>query len=157
MDDDFSQQLTQTQQTQPYSQGASQQPATSSWPPHLFGVLLPASTTSSSSPSFTSSAPPNAARRLELSRDKREYTVGRHPKADLVLSGPKISSWHAVISLSEDGLVRLQDKSSNGTWVRGSRVRCFFLLFLLFFPSVSTGEMRVKESVASREGQESGN
>ncbi|GAA5860552.1 hypothetical protein JCM8547_000338 [Rhodosporidiobolus lusitaniae] len=137
---------TQTQQTQPYSQGASQQPQ---WPTHLFGLLVPVAGTSSFSSNLSSSAagagaphsaPPagngyangaapslgngGAVRaRLELDRKKNLYAIGRHPRADLVLQGPKISSRHAEVTLDErDGSVRLRDLSTNGTFVRGHKV-----------------------------------
>lgn len=138
-------QLTQTQQTQPLSQ------PTTRFPPNLWGILV--SVGRSSSESFalaqhahdhsatvrgdtTTSAPlPGLStgvhtalprpERLEFSRTKREYTVGRHPRCDLVLNGPKISSKHARIWLdNETGIVRLEDTSTNGTFVRNMKVRC---------------------------------
>ncbi|BGO90811.1 hypothetical protein NBRC10512_000126 [Rhodotorula toruloides] len=136
-------QLTQTQQTQPLSQ------PTTRFPPNLWGILV--SVGRSSSESFalaqhahdqsttvrgdtTTSAPPPGLstavhtalprpERLEFSRTKREYTVGRHPRCDLVLNGPKISSKHARIWLdNETGIVRLEDTSTNGTFVRNMKV-----------------------------------
>lgn len=81
------------------------------------------------------------AAKLELVRpvsDKdeyRTYTVGRNPRSSLVLAGKKISSNHARITFESlgdgttEGVVKLQDTSSNGTYVRGQKVRQLFRLF----------------------------
>ncbi|GAA5841450.1 hypothetical protein JCM11251_007142 [Rhodosporidiobolus azoricus] len=122
-------QFTQTQQsTQPQSQ-SQQAPR---WPDHLAGILVPSfegSSTSFGQPGYggaavgTSSNGAGAhAPRLELLRGKNLWTVGRHPKCDLVLNGPKISSFHAKIEVGADGFVRLHDTSTNGTFVAGSKV-----------------------------------
>lgn len=135
-------QLTQTQQTQPFSQ------PTTRFPPDLWGILVSVGRSSSDSFALAQQAhdqpagargdgvppaphpgPSTAAlprpERLEFSRTKREYTIGRHPRCDLVLNGPKISSKHARIWLDQEtGIVRLEDTSTNGTFVRNMKVRC---------------------------------
>ncbi|BGP54975.1 hypothetical protein JCM8202v2_002563 [Rhodotorula sphaerocarpa] len=134
----WTQTQTQTQQTQ-QSQGANGE-AESRFPGHLWGILVAVTG------SRTASAHVDAGRlaagangasgaavgargglarpeRLELVRGRTEYTVGRHPKSDLCLNGPKISSGHARIWIEpEKGIVRLEDKGTNGTYVRNCKV-----------------------------------
>ncbi|BGP47316.1 hypothetical protein JCM10450v2_003168 [Rhodotorula kratochvilovae] len=137
---DFSQQ-SQFTQTQPQTQQTSQAPSQSSrFPPHLWGVLLSISRAPDSA-SFSSAVAPHSAsaalppppapgaaplprpERLDLSRSQSEYTIGRYPRCDLVLNGPKISSHHArIVWDQEGGVVRLEDKSTNGTFVRNHKV-----------------------------------
>lgn len=140
---DFSQQ-SQFTQTQPQTQQQSQPApsASSRFPPSLWGILLSvSSSSSSSSANHDPSAPPPpgapagpssrpTARvllprpdRLDLVKGREAYTVGRSPRCDLVLNGPKISSFQARIALGEDGVVRLEDTSTNGTFVRMRKVR----------------------------------
>ncbi|GAA5827996.1 hypothetical protein JCM3770_005536, partial [Rhodotorula araucariae] len=135
---DFSQQ-SQLTQTQPQTQETSQAPSQSSrFPPHLWGVLFsvsrarndpPAGLPHPASAALPSPRPPSHAaplsrpERLDLARGKDAYTVGRHPRCDLVLNGPKISSHHARIFWDpDDGVVRLEDKSTNGTFVKDRKV-----------------------------------
>lgn len=79
--------------------------------------------------------PPPAAlprpERLELFKGQNSYMVGRHPKSDLRLNGPKISSTHAKIWIDpKTGIIRLENLGTNGTYVRNSKVS--ELLPLLF-------------------------
>lgn len=55
-----------------------------------------------------------------LTRDTS--TLGRHKNNDLVVSDPKVSSFHARIDRSADGHVLVDLKSRNGTYVNGKRV-----------------------------------
>ncbi|BGP23930.1 ser/thr/tyr protein kinase RAD53 [Rhodotorula toruloides] len=139
---EYSQQ-SQLTQTQPLSQ------PTIRFPPNLWGILVSVGRSSSDSFGLAHHAHDQQAgaprdipalaplpgpstdvhtalprpERLEFSRTKREYTVGRHPRCDLVLNGPKISSKHARIWLDkETGIVRLEDTSTNGTFVRNMKV-----------------------------------
>ena len=73
--------------------------------------------------------PPPAAlprpERLELFKGQNSYMVGRHPKSDLRLNGPKISSTHAKIWIdTKTGIIRLENLGTNGTYVRNSKVSC---------------------------------
>ena len=142
---DLSQQSqSQFTQTQPQTQQQSQPvPATSSrFPPQLWGILLSVGAGTSTSTSTTSAptaavaaaplAPPPPPppptslprpERVDLVRAQATYTVGRSPRCDLVLNGPKISSFHARVTLDDEGVVRLEDSSTNGTFVRGRKVR----------------------------------
>jgi len=131
---DFSQsQFTQTQpQTQPDTQPT---PSSTSFPSHLWGILLSSSGESSStSASATGLGGVGSIGELDrptrfefwrsTSGGKGVYTIGRHPKSDVRLNSPKVSNNHARISISsQDGLVRLEDLSTNGTFVRGVKVR----------------------------------
>ncbi|GAA5914743.1 hypothetical protein JCM6882_002730 [Rhodosporidiobolus microsporus] len=129
---DLSQSQSQFTQTQPQTQPQSQSQQQSRWPDHLFGLLVPVSDGSSTSfgghgysggaAGAHSNGAGGRAPRLELNRSKNTWMVGRHPRCDLVLNGPKISSWHAKIELGQDGIVRLHDTSTNGTFVGGSKV-----------------------------------
>lgn len=61
--------------------------------------------------------------RLELFKGQNSYMVGRHPKSDLRLNGPKISSTHAKIWIDpQTGIIRLENLGTNGTYVRNSKV-----------------------------------
>ncbi|GAA6063026.1 hypothetical protein JCM10212_001805 [Sporobolomyces blumeae] len=136
---EFSQsQFTQTQpQTQPDTQNDS-----TAFPSHLWGILL-LSSGESTSTSLVQAHPreetrPNARAnanqnsedrptRVEFVRSafggKSLYTIGRHPRSDVRLNSIKVSSNHAKIWASPvDGLVRLEDLSTNGTFVRGVKV-----------------------------------
>lgn len=127
----FSQTQTQTQtQTQPLSQ-----PAGDYFPSNLWGLLVSTSATPTDAELARREKEnqPNAADeeyverpgRVEMAWGTTECKIGRHPKADVVLNGKKISSWHARIFLDPDGddSVRLEDTSTNGTFVRGQKVR----------------------------------
>lgn len=138
---DFSQsQFTQTQpQTQPDTQPTC---SSTAFPSHLWGILLSSSGESSSTSASLSNGNGNGngnglggstgdldrPTRFEFIRGtsggKGMYTIGRHPKSDVRLNSPKVSNNHARISISsQDGLVRLEDLSTNGTFVRGVKVR----------------------------------
>ncbi|GAA5914023.1 hypothetical protein JCM8208_005922 [Rhodotorula glutinis] len=133
-------QFTQTQpQTQQQSQPTGGAGSTSSrFPSKLWGVLLSVGAATSTATTTTPAPAPAAAaplappppptalprpERVDLLRAQTTYTVGRSPRCDLVLQGPKISSFHARITLDEqEGIVRLEDSSTNGTFVRGRKV-----------------------------------
>ncbi|KAM0746431.1 Pkinase-domain-containing protein [Meredithblackwellia eburnea MCA 4105] len=120
-------------QTQPLTQPFSQ--TANSFPSNLWAILLSTSSATSSASSSavhdgtTDSAkentyPPRPAR-FEMRWGKHECMIGRHPKADVVLEGKKISSWHAKIWIDPERLgegIRLMDLSTNGTFVRGRKV-----------------------------------
>jgi pSer/pThr/pTyr-binding forkhead associated (FHA) protein len=55
-----------------------------------------------------------------LTRDT--YTLGRHRNNDVVISDPKVSSFHARLDRSPDGFVVVDLKSRNGTYVNGQRI-----------------------------------
>jgi hypothetical protein len=55
-----------------------------------------------------------------LTRDS--YTVGRHRNNDIVVSDPKVSSFHARIDRAAEGFVLVDLKSRNGCYVNGKRV-----------------------------------
>ena len=59
-------------------------------------------------------------RRFPLTRDT--YTVGRHRNNDIVISDPKVSSFHARLDRSPDGFVVVDLKSRNGSFINGRRV-----------------------------------
>ena len=49
--------------------------------------------------------------------------LGRSPSADVHLDEPTVSRKHALVVLRGDDVVLLDDRSMNGTWVNGERVR----------------------------------
>jgi len=51
-----------------------------------------------------------------------KITIGRDPYNNLVLSDPRISSYHAEIKFTPEGEIILVDRSTNGTWVNGRLV-----------------------------------
>jgi pSer/pThr/pTyr-binding forkhead associated (FHA) protein len=53
--------------------------------------------------------------------------VGRSPAADVVLDDSSVSRRHALIAVREGQSVLLDDRSLNGTWVNGERVRALAL------------------------------
>jgi hypothetical protein len=55
-----------------------------------------------------------------LSRDS--HTIGRHRNNDIVVSDPKVSSFHARIDRTSDGFLLVDLKSRNGCYVNGKRV-----------------------------------
>ena len=55
-----------------------------------------------------------------LSRDT--CTLGRHKNNDIVITDPKVSSFHARIDRTPDGFVLVDLKSRNGSYVNGQRV-----------------------------------
>lgn len=69
--------------------------------------------------------------RLVLVADGREssfplgrdtYTLGRHRNNDIVISDPKVSSFHARIDRGSDGFTLVDLKSRNGTFLNGRRI-----------------------------------
>jgi hypothetical protein len=55
-----------------------------------------------------------------LTRDT--YTVGRHRNNDIVISDPKVSSFHARLDRSPEGFNVVDLKSRNGSFINGQRV-----------------------------------
>jgi uncharacterized protein DUF4388/FHA domain-containing protein len=55
-----------------------------------------------------------------LTRDT--YTVGRHRNNDIVVSDPKVSSFHARLDRSPEAFVVVDLKSRNGSFINGRRV-----------------------------------
>ena len=55
-----------------------------------------------------------------LTRDT--YTVGRHRNNDIVVSDPKVSSFHARFDRTLEGFVLVDLRSRNGSFVNGMRV-----------------------------------
>ena len=55
------------------------------------------------------------------------YTLGRHRNNDIVISDPKVSSFHARIDRTGDGFQLVDLKSRNGCWVAGKRVETALL------------------------------
>ncbi|HUG53574.1 MAG TPA: DUF4388 domain-containing protein [Vicinamibacteria bacterium] len=55
-----------------------------------------------------------------LTRDA--YTIGRHRNNDIVISDPKVSSFHARIDRGVDGFMLVDLKSRNGSYINGKRV-----------------------------------
>jgi uncharacterized protein DUF4388/FHA domain-containing protein len=55
-----------------------------------------------------------------LTRDA--YTVGRHRNNDIVISDPKVSSFHARLDRSPEGFVLVDLKSRNGSYINGRRI-----------------------------------
>jgi len=53
---------------------------------------------------------------------KDTYTVGRHRNNDIVISDPKVSSFHARLDRSPEGFVVVDLKSRNGSFINGRRV-----------------------------------
>jgi hypothetical protein len=55
-----------------------------------------------------------------LTRDT--YTLGRHRNNDIVISDPKVSSFHARLDRLPEGFVLVDLKSRNGSYVNGRRI-----------------------------------
>jgi hypothetical protein len=55
-----------------------------------------------------------------LTRDA--YTIGRHRNNDIVISDPKVSSFHARIDRSAEGYLLVDLKSRNGSYINGKRL-----------------------------------
>ena len=55
-----------------------------------------------------------------LTRDT--YTMGRHRNNDIVISDPKVSSFHARLDRSPEGFLLVDLKSRNGSYVNGERI-----------------------------------
>ena len=60
-----------------------------------------------------------------LSRDT--CTLGRHKNNDIVITDPKVSSFHARIDRTPDGFVLVDLKSRNGSYVNGHRIESALL------------------------------
>jgi hypothetical protein len=60
-----------------------------------------------------------------LTRDA--YTVGRHRNNDIVVSDPKVSSFHARFDRTLEGFVLVDLRSRNGSFVNGKRVEAVVL------------------------------
>jgi hypothetical protein len=60
-----------------------------------------------------------------LSRDT--CTLGRHRNNDIVITDPKVSSFHARIDRTPDGFVLVDLKSRNGSFVNGQRIESALL------------------------------
>ena len=60
-----------------------------------------------------------------LTRDT--YTVGRHRNNDIVVSDPKVSSFHARFDRTMEGFVLVDLRSRNGSFVNGKRVEAVVL------------------------------
>ena len=76
-------------------------------------------------------APPLKTRMLRItSEDRTEevalvaptFAIGRHPRNDLVLKDPRISSFHCRVEIEGDKYVILDLKSRNGTLLNSTRV-----------------------------------
>jgi Domain of unknown function (DUF4388)/FHA domain len=50
------------------------------------------------------------------------YTLGRHRNNDIVITDPKVSSFHGRIDRNPDGFHIVDLKSRNGCWVNGKRL-----------------------------------
>jgi hypothetical protein len=55
-----------------------------------------------------------------LTRDT--YTLGRHRNNDIVISDPKVSSFHARLDRTPEGFVLVDLKSRNGSYVNAERI-----------------------------------
>jgi Domain of unknown function (DUF4388)/FHA domain len=55
------------------------------------------------------------------------YTLGRHRNNDIVITDPKVSSFHGRIDRNADGFHMVDLKSRNGCWVNGKRVESALL------------------------------
>jgi hypothetical protein len=53
---------------------------------------------------------------------RETYTVGRHRNNDIVISDPKVSSFHARLDRAPEGFVVVDLKSRNGSFINGRRV-----------------------------------
>lgn len=120
---DLSQSQTQTQPQTQLSNSQALQPTPPSFPTHLWGLLV------SLAPDTTSLSTVNLPHHIdrppsvELNWNVLELLVGRAPKSGLVLKGNKISVKHARIWWDVDEeVVKLEDTSTNGTWVRDTKV-----------------------------------
>ena len=60
-----------------------------------------------------------------LTRDT--YTMGRHRNNDIVITDPKVSSFHARIDRTPDGFCLVDLKSRNGSYLNGKRIESVLL------------------------------
>jgi hypothetical protein len=65
-------------------------------------------------------APDGHETSFPLIRDS--YTLGRHKNNDIVITDPKVSSFHGRIDRNPDGFHIVDLKSRNGCWVNGKRM-----------------------------------
>jgi hypothetical protein len=65
-------------------------------------------------------APDGNETSFPLIRDS--YTLGRHRNNDIVVTDPKVSSFHGRIDRTADGFHIVDLKSRNGCWVNGKRL-----------------------------------
>ncbi len=54
--------------------------------------------------------------------DAARFTVGRRPEASLSISSPSVSRDHAELTVVDDGLLLRDLRSTNGTFVNGTRI-----------------------------------
>jgi pSer/pThr/pTyr-binding forkhead associated (FHA) protein len=60
-----------------------------------------------------------------LTRDT--YTMGRHRNNAIVITDPKVSSFHARIDRTQDGFCLVDLKSRNGSYLNGKRIESVLL------------------------------
>lgn len=96
---------------------------------------------------------------IEL-KEKGEITLGTDPSHDVVLTEPMASSTHCLLRRNADGVV-LEDLSSNGTFLHGSRLDAPHILrkgdvITFGHPGLSAGCARlvVTSELERQEGQE---
>ena len=58
----------------------------------------------------------------EIPLTAASFAIGRHPRNDLVLKDPRISSFHCRIEIEGDKHVILDLKSRNGTLLNAARI-----------------------------------
>jgi pSer/pThr/pTyr-binding forkhead associated (FHA) protein len=63
---------------------------------------------------------PGGETSFPLTRDA--YTIGRHRNNDIMVSDPKVSSFHARLDRQPDGFLLVDLKSRNGSYVNGKKV-----------------------------------
>lgn len=69
-----------------------------------------------------------ADKALDFTLDKppkfgKDFVIGRNDRADVVLTEARCSARHCVISVNEDGVPKLHERSSNGTYINGRYYR----------------------------------
>ncbi len=62
---------------------------------------------------------PSGETSFPLNRDS--HTLGRHRNNDIVITDPKVSSFHARIDRTQEGFAITDLKSRNGTFVNGRK------------------------------------
>ncbi|THH28784.1 hypothetical protein EUX98_g5407 [Antrodiella citrinella] len=103
--------MDEPQQTTQNTQQATQ-PDSEEWTAemdrHLWGFLFPCN--------------PTTITRIDFARTKTEYRLGRDRTNDVVFSGKKVSNFHCEITFQNDETIKVQDKSSNGTYINGEKI-----------------------------------
>ncbi|KAJ7282616.1 kinase-like domain-containing protein [Mycena rebaudengoi] len=98
-------------QTQPQTQSQQSQGATDQRNAHSWGLLVPCA---------------RGIKREHLLKSTPEVTIGRNASNHVSLSWSGLSNVHAIISWngeeSGESVVTIQDKSKNGTFIRGIRI-----------------------------------